>query len=343
MQNILNNNLLKHALDTFKRNFDLPVETKVEYQQNSKLKVDALLKIKVNKMDLNYYVEIKTTVNKTIIGFLLHQQKNCPYPQLLVTKYINPNMAEELRKNDIQFIDINGNAYINNFPFFIFIKGNKANIEFNEVVHIRAFQPTGIKMIFALLCDADLANKPYRDIAKTAGIALGTVGWVLKDLRKLGFLIDMGKHRKRIIHKKDLFDRWCTAYIEKLKPKLMLGKFEGPVNWWKKNKLNPNYAQWGGEIAANILTKYLKPQNIIIYMDRKNIRDIILENRLRKNNNGGIEILERFWTEDKTNKDIKVVHPMLIYADLLATGNQRNIETAGMIYDKHIIRHFGED
>jgi hypothetical protein len=33
-----------------------------------------------------------------------------------------------------------------------------------------------------------------------------------------------------------------------------------------------------------------------------------------------------------------MVHPLLVYADLMATGNQRNIETARMIYDQHIIQ-----
>jgi hypothetical protein len=38
-----------------------------------------------------------------------------------------------------------------------------------------------------------------------------------------------------------------------------------------------------------------------------------------------------------------LVHPILIYADLLATGNERNIETAKIIYDKHILELIRED
>lgn len=343
MRNILENDILKNALDTLKMNIDLPIDINLEYSTNDKLRGDALLKIKVDKMDLDYYVEIKTAINKATIGFLLHQQGNFPYPQLLVAEYINPNMAEELRKNGIQFIDINGNAYINNFPLYIFIKGNKANEIFKKALPIRAFQPTGLRMIYALLCDAGLANKPYREIARAAGIALGTVGWVFRGLREVGFLIDMGKRGKRLLNKKDLFDRWCTAYIEKLRPKLMLGTFEGPGNWWKGYTVNPDYAQWGGEVAANIITKYLKPQDVIIYLDRNNFKDIILNNRLRKNDNGDIEILERFWVTNNNYEHKNIVHPLLIYADLLATGNQRNIEAARMIYEQYIIRYLRED
>ena len=41
--------------------------------------------------------------------------------------------------------------------------------------------------------------------------------------------------------------------------------------------------------------------------------------------------------------DDEWVHPILVYADLLATGNQRNIETARMIYEQHIVRLVGEN
>ncbi|MBW4054333.1 MAG: hypothetical protein HIU83_02815 [Proteobacteria bacterium] len=34
---------------------------------------------------------------------------------------------------------------------------------------------------------------------------------------------------------------------------------------------------------------------------------------------------------------------MLVYADLMATGNQRNIETARIQYDEHIVQLIRED
>jgi hypothetical protein len=59
--------------------------------------------------------------------------------------------------------------------------------------------------------------------------------------------------------------------------------------------------------------------------------------------NGNVEILERFWTEDTLAGASETVHPILIYADLLASGNERNIETAKIIYDQRIARHLRED
>lgn len=91
----------------------------------------------------------------------------------------------------------------------------------------------------------------------------------------------------------------------------------------------------GGEIAAEKLTGYLKPTRVTLYVDGKPDK-LILANRLRPDANGEIELLEAFWTtvEDRPHNDI--APPLLVYADLMATTDPRNIETAKLIRD-HVL------
>jgi hypothetical protein len=65
--------------------------------------------------------------------------------------------------------------------------------------------------------------------------------------------------------------------------------------------------------------------------------------RLCTDPRGNVEILEAFWdmTGDWTNPEI--VHPLLVYADLLATGDARNIEIARQIYDEQLAGLVRED
>jgi len=70
---------------------------------------------------------------------------------------------------------------------------------------------------------------------------------------------------------------------------------------------------------------------------------LLAENRLGKDETGDVEILKRFWKPPEMRQYENLVHPILIYADLLATGNERNIEPAKMIYDKHILELIRED
>ena len=341
MTNNIEDNIFNHALNEF--NKDKEIQLKIEAEEKEKIfndfRFDKLVKFRYQKKGLQYYVEVKNNINNTIIALLLHSKETLPHPILLITRYVNNIKAEELKKNGIQFIDTAGNAYINYYPLYIFIKGNKPpDLLFKNITY-RAFEPSGLKIIYVLLCNADLVKKPYRYIAEIANVALGTVGWTMNDLINLGFILEMGDKGRELLKKRELFNRWCIDYNEKLKPKLLINKFTGPENWWTEYKLNPEYAQWGGEVAANKLTKYIKPQDIIIYANREKYQNIVIDNKLRKDINGNIEFFERFWKFDITDKFKETVNPNLIYADLIKIGNQRVLETAGIIYEEYINRH----
>jgi len=109
-----------------------------------------------------------------------------------------------------------------------------------------------------------------------------------------GFIVEMGKKGKKLLDKKKLFERWIAAYPDYLKPKLLLGRFRGDGEWWKDIPLDPTLAQWGGEVAAAKLTGFLKPGTVTLYTDKNRLGELVIANRLKKDPQGNIEILERF-------------------------------------------------
>ncbi len=52
----------------------------------------------------------------------------------------------------------------------------------------RAFNASGLKVIFTFLLVPQLVSETYRTIAETSGVLLGTIGWVLNDLKELGYV-----------------------------------------------------------------------------------------------------------------------------------------------------------
>jgi hypothetical protein len=50
---------------------------------------------------------------------------------------------------------------------------------------------------------------------------------------------------------------------------------------------------------------------------------------------------ERFWEFENNGQDKDLVPPLLVYADLLATTDTRNVETAKLIYDEYLKRYLG--
>ena len=260
---------------------------------------------------------------------------------ILVTRQVSEIMADKLRGAGIQFMDEAGNVFINQPPLYIFIKGNRSPALRKVAVIGRVFKQTGLKVLFVLLCNPGQENQPYRIIAAKAEVALGMVNWVMHELKELGFLLVVGKGRGRkvrLINKERLLERWITAYAEQLRPKLTLGRYRGAAGWWKEAALDPGRALWGGELAAAKLTGYLNPQEATIYAEDESLAAVLIQHKLRKDPAGDVEILRHFWRQDAVPPNGDMVHPLLVYADLMATGNQRNIETARMIYDQHIIQ-----
>jgi hypothetical protein len=334
--------ILDNAIEIFRKTTGLRVEFQ-GYEYGELYHPKALIRIAFEDLELNFAVAVKLRLTRTMVGLVAQELQNLDQRGLLITGYVNPPIAELLKEMDLPFIDTAGNAYINQPPMFVFIKGNKLAAEPHLEPIQRAFRPAGLQVIFALLCNPGLEAEPLRAIALVADVALGTVNRVIKELEKMGYIIDMGKRGRKLGQKENLLKRWVTAYPEQLRLKQVKGRFETTrYGWWREVDIQMFGAYWGGETAAAFMTKYIKPEVTTIYT-RKPIGKLILKNRLRKDPNGNVEILNGFWKFEPPGPDKGLVHPILVYADLMATGDSRNIEVAEMIYDTEIIRFVREN
>ena len=336
--------LLENALKAFRKATGLrAVVERFEFTGPHGQRADALVRLTALGREMQFVVELKRKLTNATLGAALHQLARFPQKGLLVTDYVNPNMAERLKNLDAPFIDTVGNAYLNEPPVLVYLKGQGPPGDLRKIQITRAFRPTGLKVLFAFLCRPKLVNAPYRDIARAASVALGTVGWVITDLKQLGYVLDIGKRERRLVQKGRLLERWAAAYPEQLKPKLLIGRFAAPeTDWWKDAQIRNFHAYWGGEIAAARLTQYLKPEFITIYV-RDMPGKLQLTYKLKENPKGKTEVLKAFWNVDCDWMERETVHPLLVYTDLLATGDARNIETARMLYDKKLAGLIGED
>jgi hypothetical protein len=319
----------------------VPLDYKVEKAPEKNC--DYLVKGTVQGHPFVWCIEEKKRFTKTDEPQIQIDKDNAAKPFVLAIRYISPETAERLHVAGIQFIDTVGNAFIQEPPVLIWVKGNKPDKPVLPPQTGRLFKGVGLRVIYALLCRPELIEKPYRDLAETTGVALGTVKNTLAELAEKRFVLNMGKQGKRLLNRKELFERWAAAYPEALKPKLLLGRFRGEQYWWKEVQLDAAVAQWGGEVAAAKLTGYLKPGTVTLYTDKKQMADLVISNRLKKDPKGDVEILERFWQHGFDFGESDTVHPFLIYADLVALGDQRTMETARMIYEKYIEGYFGQD
>jgi hypothetical protein len=310
-------------------------------------RADALINLRVGEELTQYYVGVKKGLRPATLGAVLLQLQELQQlgnPVMLITDYVTPQLAETLRERGVHFIDAAGNAFIHQPPLMVWVKGERpAAKPFNEFGQGRAFQATGLRVVFALLCQPDWVGLPYRELAALAGVAHGTVGWVMKDLEMMGFIIKFDGQQRRLRNRRRLLDFWVEAYARVLRPKLLLGRYRAPArDWWQAVKVHDYALQLGAEPAAATIDTYLLPGIATFYGEKVPGR-FIADHQLRTHPTGDVELRERFWdfTYDWDWPDL--VPPVLIYADLLALGDARCVEAAKRIYEAHLARLYEQD
>lgn len=261
--------------------------------------------------------------------------------KLLICDHVTDVMGAQLRKAKINYLDKAGNAFLDIPPIFVFIQGKTPAESSSALPNQRLFNETGLKVMLALLANEDLLNASYRKVADHANVSMGTIGWVLRELRDMGYI---KKHHTTHswLNRAALARKWAEAYPQ-LKAKYRKGTFyANDLTWWQLVDLHPYDAVLGGEVAAVSYSSHTTPSSAVIYAGKHKHHSLIRNLGLFKSPppkgqpSFRIEILEKYWGK---LEDLSVLHnsthPLITYADLLDTWDKSNRNIAKEIADKY--------
>ncbi len=338
-------NLIKGCLDTLKKldccNIEfIPPEEGEPH--------DGLVRLTRSGEQLEYAIEIKQQLTKTKADILLHRLRGAEsnYPLLIFADYVHIDLAQHFRENHLEFVDAAGNAYLNRPPLFVFVVGKKRALALERPT--RAFQATGLKIIFLFLKNPEAVNWNYREIAEATDTALGGISWVVSDLRKLGFVRlkanQQRKAKRELDNCRDLIDRWELGYSEKLRPKLFRNRYRiasgKGVEELIESIPHTNYSKdilLGGELGAALLLETLRPESATLHLLGDALK-LTTALRLIPDPSGKVAVLDGFgpitrWEEKKIN-GCTLADPLIIHAELLLKGSERLDGVAQDIYDQ---------
>lgn len=265
------------------------------------------------------------------------------YPPIYLTEKISFKKAEWMRGANAAFIDARGNAFLKLPDLYLFVMGRNEDVTYTlmppKPLAGKLFKKTGIRLVYALLTDPrlntdwgnDLLNVSVRELADQARMSTGSVSELLSEMKERGFLLTEGRF-KRLVSRKALFDQWLHGYKEvRFRVKRQCFKAD-TVTWWQNRNPEQEGFLWGGEPAGAILTEgFLRPSILTLYTD-KPLYDLVVEGNLHQVPAGGnVEFVEPFL---KIEGGRGCVHPLLVYADLICSSDDRNAETATRIYDR---------
>ena len=313
-----------------------------------RLEIDGVMRVGKGDAQITYAVEAKRNLTPATLEAVTAQLRRVAeaagHPGLLVTHSLTTSMTERLRALNQPFADTAGNAYLEGPGLLVYVTGRKLEGKPTMAAARRALTTAGLKVQFALICNPALADAPLRAIAAAADVALGGVGSVLADLQQAGHLLVQGKKR-RLNATRRLLDEWAQDYARRLRPKTLLEIYTTPnFDAWESWQLDPAQALWGGEPAARLLVQHLRPGVLTLYGEKVPAR-LMVEQRMTAasatlTQPRRVELRRPFWGKLPGAESPGAVPPALVYADLLATGDSRCLETAEMIYDRCLARLF---
>jgi len=285
----------------------------------------------------DYSVYIQPWAPQKDINTIITQMKSLPKPALLFADFVNPVMAEKLRRRSIEFVDCAGNLHIKSGEISAYVKGRRLPQLRSKRARGRAFNSAGLKLIFAVFNRPEFLQASYRDISKKVNIALGSVGPVMNDLNLSGYILD--EDGKRLVNKRRLFERWVDGYLEKLRPKQIMACYTcDDENWWKKADPFEFHGVWGGEVVVAKSTPYMMPETISLYFlsDVKQ-KKFAEKYRLREDEEGEICVYKKFWSPSYAGDDNEDgISPMIVYADIVDSINPGSWDVAKTFYGEAV-------
>jgi hypothetical protein len=283
-------------------------------------------------------VEVRRTVTSNMVGAVQAQMiHRGARKALLVTEYVSPPVAERLRGIGLQFADAAGNMYYSAPGVLIWVVGRRLpHVHQRQSQPNRAFRASGLRVLFGFLADTSLVDQTYRMIAEVAGVSLGSVQAVIKDLEATGYIVERN-HGRQLVERERLLDTWAEFYADTLLPKLELGRFRSVSHdWWRTATPLDYGAMWGGETAGALVTGHLRPEVTTVYAPSLP-KALLVTQRLSRDVEGDVEIRHRFWKGGLESPRPDVVPAPLIYADLLAVGDSRCAETAELVRARYLV------
>jgi hypothetical protein len=256
---------------------------------------------------------------------------------MVVSSYIPRPLADRLRERGIWFADAAGNAYLE-IPGEILIHVSGERLPAPALRVPPGPSAAAAKVFFWFLVHGPAANATYRDIAGEVGVSLGLVSRTITSLVSQGILDRRGNAAYYVARPAKLLELWCEGYERKLRPKLFRGRFRAPsgsdftpiVRTLPKDR-TLRAVVVGGELAADLLAGHLRAGSASLHVPRGETNTVRAGLRLAPSADGNIELYDAFAQGlggRRSRGGPLLAHPVLVYAELLATGDPRCGEAA---------------
>jgi hypothetical protein len=323
----------------------------VREPRQGRARFDAMLAWKGPRGTIRYLVEEKGHLQnqdvRVVIDQLVRWKAHLPGAErgarlLLLAPTVRPHQATVLQHAGIDYVDLAGNAHLTGPGLFVHVGGRQPAQE----PLARPGRPNKgwVRTVLTLLVEPELVNRPYRDTAEQAEVALGTVAACIKDLTARGLLLE-AKGGREIADRQQLVALWVQAYVDVLRPKLVERRVqvraEKKPEIWNRlaDVLGKRGVRWAltGADAAERRTHFFRTEDTEIYApiaafdDREILKRLVAQPATRGGNLLVIEPPAPVATPEGAEDQPPVAPDLLAYAELRYRGTEQALEAAEIL------------
>ncbi len=304
-------------------------------------RANAELRLRTPRAEHRILVEIKRThLNRAIVDGVLArmERRRDRLPWILFAPHVGRPIGRYLMEQNVNFVDEVGNCRLQiGREYFALVQGNRRKREARG----RGMGLAGYRVLFALLAREDLLNVPVRALADAADVSKNAAAHAIVRLTEDG-LVGKDNGRRRFLDRGGVLDRWLAGYTATVRPKLLVGTFRTPDK-------NPEALErriedvlgtgtnwvWGGGAAAIRMTRFYRGPETVLHIPRWPA-DLQKQVGAVRAQDGPLVVLRPLGRLALEGVAPQTAHPLMVYTELLATGDPRAREAAAEIQQRYL-------
>jgi hypothetical protein len=254
-------------------------------------------------------------------------------------------LADTFVHEGLNFMDLAGNCHVRIGERYVaMIRGQRPP---ERAFVDKGLRAPALRVLLALRAEPQLVTATTRQLSAAAGhVSPQTAADVLKRLLAAGILLrSRGTIRWAPGGRKLALD-WLVAGIPVLATSTLIGRFRAKTTNLREleEELTGGLAslespwRWGGGIACQHLTGFYRGDRTVVYIHRPNQESTRPLTRLPliPDPNGPVALYNAPGPVAFQGPVDAVVHPLLVYLDLLGEGDDRSREAAAEIHHKFL-------
>lgn len=259
---------------------------------------------------------------------------------VLLAPYIPGPIGSHLAAHNLSYVDAVGNCHLETK-----VKGLLVHVEgkrpARDAVGRSGVRLPSYQLIFAILAQPELLAQPVRQIAAAAGIGKTAVADQLKRLTEQGLIARTPK-KSAILRRRDLLERWLSAYSEIVRPAWLQGRYRTQES--DPEALERQIAgawgserRWalGGGAAAWRMNQFYRGEQLVLHVDApptEGLRQL----RALPADDGLLTILRTPGTTAYAGLEPHLAHPLLVYTEMITSTDPRMRESAGRVREQFL-------